>query len=125
LNHVADGGRTRWRWTNHDAHEGGTVGTTFYDSPRPSAARINLAGSGPEVNVTPEEGLGVLHFPATTPETGGFTDVNAYHEAEPPGPGCVKWVAQQFIWSHPRLDWTRVLEAENHQPSRFRTDDVI
>jgi len=125
LNDVALGGRTRWRWTDHDAHEGGSVGATFYDRPRPSAARINHAGSGPEVAVTPTEGLGVLHFPATRPETGGYTDVNAYHEAEPPGRGCVKWVAQQFIWSHPRLDWTRVLDAENHEPNICRTEEVL
>ena len=84
-----------------------------------------LNGSGPEVAVAPEAGLGVIHFPSTTPENGGWTDYNAFHEAEPPGEGCVKYVCQQFIWSHPRLDWTRVLDEENWEPQTRISDDTI
>ena len=46
-------------------------------------------------------------------ESGGFTDYNAFHDAEPAIDE--KWIAQQFIWSHP-LEWSRVLDAENLLP---------
>ena len=36
-----------------------------------------------------------------------------------------KWVAQQFIWSHPMLDWRRVLEEENWEPRARLSDDTI
>jgi hypothetical protein len=118
LNDVATGGRTRWRWTEHDR--------TFYDAPRPSDGRVDLLhGAGDEVAVTPRRGLGVLHFPSTTAAVGGVTDYNAFHEAEPPTEPEEKWVAQQFIWSHPRLDWTRVLDDENWEPRRRRSADTI
>ena len=117
LNSVARGGRTRWRWTEHDL--------SFYEAPRPGHGRIDVGGAGAEIAVTPEEGLGVVHFPALSPDRGGLTDYNAYHEAEPPEEGCVKWVAQQFIWSHSRLDWKRVLDEENHEPSTRRSADTI
>lgn len=126
LSGCADGGRTRWRWTDHDACLGGTLGKTFYDEPSPGAGRTDpLAGSGVEVAIEPRDGLGVLHFPATTAAHGGVTDYNAYHEAEPPGDGCEKWVLQQFVWSHPKLDWRRVLEAENWEPPRRRSKDSL
>ena len=56
-------------------------------------------------------------------QAGGYTDYNAYHEAE--AAVDEKWVAQQFIWSHPRLDWRRVLEEENWEPGKRRSDDTI
>lgn len=43
--------------------------------------------------------MAVLHFPSTTPETGGYTDRNANHEAEPAQD--TKFITQQFIYSHP------------------------
>jgi hypothetical protein len=102
LNTVAQGGQTRWRWTRHDQALGGTHGETFYDSPGPGAGKTDgSGGSGLEIAVAPEEGLGVLHFPAVTPDAGGFTDYNAYHEAEPAIDE--KWVAQQVRgWPHRR-----------------------
>ena len=54
-------------------------------------------GSGDEFSVAPQTGLAVLHFPAATAAAGGWTDYNAFHEAEPPE-DVDKWVAQQFIW---------------------------
>ena len=126
LNTVGDGGRTRWRWTQYDACSGGSLHDSFYSDPGPGHGRTDvLNGSGPEVAVAPEAGLGVIHFPSTTPENGGWTDYNAFHEAEPPGEGCVKYVCQQFIWSHPRLDWTRVLDEENWEPQTRISDDTI
>ena len=39
---------------------------------------------------------------AAPAESGGFTDRNASHESETVlHHGTTKWVAQQFIWSHP------------------------
>lgn len=125
LNTVARGGRTRWRWTNHDLALGGSHGTSFYEAPGPGSGRTEVEhGSGADVSVAPVEGTGVLHFPACTAAAGGWTDYNAYHEAEPTVDET-KWVAQQFIWSHERLDWRAVLDAENHEPSTRRSDDVI
>ena len=118
LNDVDGGGRTRWRWTK--------AFPSFYDDPKPSDGRVDLEkGAGDEVAVAPECGLGVVHFPATTPETGGLTDYNAFHEAEPPDAGSTKWVLQQFVWSHPRLDWQRVLDEENWEPRRWRSEDQL
>ena len=126
LNSVSHGGRTRWRWTDHDAAVGGSLGATFYDTPRVGAGRTDpRAGSGREVSVAPVEGMGVVHFPSLTAAHGGLTDYNAYHEAEPPVEPPEKWVLQSFIWSHPRLDFTRVLEPENWEPRSRLSDDVI
>ena len=36
-----------------------------------------------------------------------------------------KWVAQQFIWSHPNLDYRRVLEGENHEPATRLSDETL
>ena len=107
----------RSRWTRYDECEGGTLGRDFYDAPAPGHGRTDLErGSGGEgVSIRPEEGLAVVHFPATTAESGGFTDYNAFHDAEPAIDE--KWIAQQFIWSHP-LEWSRVLDAENLLPPR-------
>ena len=117
LSDVARGGRTRFRWTRYDECEGGTLGRDFYDAPAPGHGRTDLErGSGGDgVSIRPEEGLAVVHFPATTAESGGFTDYNAFHDAEPAVDE--KWIAQQFIWSHP-LEWSRVLDAENLLPPR-------
>ena len=126
LNDVKSGGRTRWRWTEYDACTGGDLHSSFYITPGPGHGRTDTRnGSGPEVAVKPRTGLGVLHFPSTTAALGGWTDYNAFHEAEPPGEGGVKYVAQQFIWSHPKLDWTRVLEEENWEPCTPVSDDII
>ena len=54
-----------------------------------------------------------------------MTDYNAYHEAEPPIEPPEKWILQSFIWTHPKLDWARVLEEENLPPMERRTADVI
>ena len=43
--------------------------------------------------------MAVVHFPATTAESGGVTDRNASHESEEAV--CTKWVVQSFVWSHP------------------------
>ena len=81
LNTVLRGGRTRWRWLDHDARDGGGEGAAFYDRPRPGSGRTDIArGSGPELSVAPEEGLAVIHFPSALPEFGGVTDYNAWHE---------------------------------------------
>ena len=126
LSTVHRGGRTLWRWTDHDAALGRTLGKTFYDRPQPGPGATDVAGgSGPLVQVAPREGLGVMHFPSTTAASGGLTDYNAYHEAEPPIEPAEKWVAQQFIWSHERLDYARMLEPENHEPSERRSEDTI
>ena len=149
LNTVEHGGRTRWRWLNHDACDGGGAGAAFYVSPRPGSGRTDIiGGSGPELSVSPEEGLAVVHFPSTLPEYGGVTDYNVWHEACAPtslptrslpfgrrancserfprcprkgeAAGDEKWIAQQFIWSHPGLNFRRVLDRENWEPSRRR-----
>lgn len=126
LSTVVQGGRTRWRWTQYDEARGGDAGTRFYDEPSVGHGRTDPQhGSGAEVSVAPVEGLGVIHFPSLTADQGGLTDYNAYHEAEPPVEPPEKWVLQSFIWSHPRLDFTRVLEPENWQPKRRRNDDII
>ena len=46
-----------------------------------------------------EAGMAVVHFPATTAESGGVTDRNASHESEEARD--TKWVVQSFVWSHP------------------------
>jgi hypothetical protein len=69
LNDVRNGGRTRWRWTNHDSAIGGEHGTRFYDRPDCGNGRTAVEeGSGVEVSIEPREGLGVIHFPAMLPE---------------------------------------------------------
>lgn len=118
LNDVKRGGRTRWRWTDH--------APSFYDDPGPGSGQIDITnGAGTEVSVIPQAGLGVLHFPSVAPEFGGFTDYNAFHEAEPPTEPHEKWIAQQFIWSHPKLDFARVLDTENLEPPARRSADTI
>ena len=37
--------------------------------------------------------------------------------------GETKYVAQQFIWSHPGLAWRDVVDAENWEPARPLTDE--
>ena len=92
LNTPSRGGRTRWRWTNHDHALGGSHGTTFYDAPGPGAGRTDVAGgSGTEVAVAPVEGEGVIHFPATTAATGGWTDYNACGLAQGSKRGSGGW----------------------------------
>lgn len=125
LNSCARGGRTRWRWINYDARLGGEAGERFYESPRPGHGRTSVTeGSGhTELAVRPEEGMAVVHFPSTVAERGGITDYNAYHESE--AAEDEKWVAQQFIWSHARLDWRRVLDAENLEPEQRLSDSSL
>ena len=119
LNSVLRGGRTRWRWLDYDARAGGGAGRAFYEAPRPGTGRTDMErGSGPELSVSPEEGLAVVHFPSTLPAFGGVTDYNVWHEGE--AAQDEKWVAQQFIWSHPGLDWRRVLDRENWEPEERR-----
>ena len=77
LNDVKRGGRTRWRWLQHDAGRRGSR-DDFYERPGPGSGRTDVErGAGPEVSVAPEEGLAVVHFPSTTASSGGFTDYNA------------------------------------------------
>ena len=53
LRSVARGGRTRWRWTEHDEAVGGSVGSSWYDAPRPGSGRTDvLRGSGTEVSAS-------------------------------------------------------------------------
>ena len=46
-----------------------------------------------------------------------------YHE----GAAAVdaKFVAQQFIWSHPRLSWCDVVDDENLEPYSALTSEVF
>ena len=92
LNDVKEGGRTRWRWTKSVPG--------FYAAPAPSGMSCTtLAGEEHEVAIRPEAGMAVVHFPATTAESGGVTDRNASHESEEARD--TKWVVQSFVWSHP------------------------
>jgi hypothetical protein len=94
LNNVTSGGRTRWRYTTSDP--------SFYDQPSPcNVKRIPWPKPNDKagVHIAPEAGMAVLHFPSTLPETGGFTDRNANHEAE--DAIDTKFIRQQFIYSHP------------------------
>jgi hypothetical protein len=91
LNDVTSGGRTRWRW-KHRWPE-------FYDKPGPVTAQPDNACHDEEgTHIAPEAGLAVIHFPATTAETGGYADVNACHEAEEAAD--TKFICQEFIWTH-------------------------
>ena len=89
------GGRTRFRWL--------TSVPSFYAQPAPSGMRCTrLAPIDRQLAIRPERGTAVVHFPATTPESGGYTDRNASHESEELClVGVEKWVCQQFLWSHP------------------------
>ena len=92
LNDVTSGGRTRWRW-KHRWPE-------FYDKPGPLTAQPdNACHDEVGTHIAPEAGLAVVHFPATTAETGGYADVNACHEAEEAAD--TKFICQEFIWTHP------------------------
>ena len=93
LNDVAEGGRTCWRWCESVAPE-------WYDAPFPTGQATHpLRPSATPLEVAPTEGTAVLHFAATAPHAGGYTDRNATHEAEPPASGP-KYILQQFVWSH-------------------------
>jgi hypothetical protein len=96
LNDVAagGGGRTRFRWV-------GSV-PSFYTQPAPSGMRCTrLAPDHEQLSIQPERGMAVVHFPATSPASGGVTDRNASHESEELLlRGVSKWVCQQFVWSH-------------------------
>lgn len=119
LTTCAQGGRTRWRWTEYDIHcpSGARLGRKFYESPGPGHGRTDVVnGAGAEVSIRPEAGTAVVHFPAVVAASGGFTDYNAYHESE--AAVDEKWVVQQFIWTHGNLDWARVLDAENLEPQK-------
>ena len=103
---------------------GARLGERFYDSPGPGHGRTDVErGAGPEVCVAPKEGTAVVHFPAVTAADGGYTDYNAYHQAEPAVDE--KWILQQFIWSHGNLDWTRVLDAENLEPKQRLSSSTL
>ena len=39
--------------------------------------------------------------------------------------GDEKWVAQQFVWSHPNLDFRRVLDDENHEPPTRLSEETL
>ena len=71
------------------------------------------------VNVAPEAGLAVVHFPSTTPETGGITDRNAMHEAETAVD--TKFICQQFIFSHPVI-YERLNEGSQRPQAGSRPD---
>ena len=120
----AGGGRTRFRWA-------GSVPGFYDEPAPSGMGVTRLATEHEQLAIQPERGLAVrtpaapcqrpgtglrradswlhsllpspasqvIHFPATTPETGGFTDRNASHESEESIE--TKWVAQQFVWSHP------------------------
>mmetsp|Transcript_30926 Transcript_30926/g.51214 ORF Transcript_30926/g.51214 Transcript_30926/m.51214 type:complete len:423 (-) Transcript_30926:155-1423(-) len=90
LNTVHSGGCTCWRWTQ--------ACPVFYDKPVPSGQSVLSRPSGAPLCISPELGMAVVHFPATVPHAGGYTDVNAAHEGE--ATDELKVVCQQFIWSH-------------------------
>ena len=81
------------------------------------AATLTRGPRGP-LCIAPRAGMAVVHFPSTLPAFGGVTDYNVWHEGE--AAQDEKWVAQQFIWSHPGLDWRRVLDRENWEPEERR-----
>jgi len=51
------------------------------------------------LSITPQEGMAVVHFPATTAEYLCMPDMSTRHEAEPAI--SPKFITQQFIWSLP------------------------
>ena len=59
------------------------------------------------VAIQPETGLAVVHFGATTPDTGGLCDRNTAHVSEVVH-GEQKWICQQFIYSHPLPDYSGI-----------------
>ena len=62
LSTCAMAGRTRWRWTAHDAALGGMHHTTFYDAPGPGSGRTDVdGGSGVDISIRPEE-VHALHL---------------------------------------------------------------
>ena len=61
----------------------------------------HLAAEHEQLAIRPERGMAVVHFPSTSPPSGGVTDRNASHESEELRlRGVSKWVCQQFVWSH-------------------------
>ena len=124
LNDVESGGRTRWRYTKDDP--------SFYEAPGPfNVTKIpwqhpqpdTIPGAGVDengVHIAPEAGMAVVHFPATTPEAGAFTDRNAVHEAEEAVD--TKYICQQFIVSHPVV-WERGDEG-SQVPARGSRPDL-
>lgn len=102
LKDIKKGGRTMFRWTTEDP--------SFYDTPTPcNAEAIPFAAPDDEhgVAIRPEIGLAVIHFGATTPETGGLCDRNTAHVSEVVH-GEQKWICQQFIYSHPLPDYSGI-----------------
>jgi hypothetical protein len=79
-------------------------------------------GSGRPVSIRPKAGLAVIHFPSTTPETGGITDYNAYHEGA--SARDTKYIAQQFIWSHPVV-WADVIDRSSLEPRTCLTGSCL
>ena len=56
LSTCAAAGRTRWRWTAHDAALGGKHHQLFYETPGPGGGRTDVdGGSGVDVSIRPEE----------------------------------------------------------------------
>ena len=92
---MESGGHTSFRSVNDDP--------TFYRNPCP----IDYDGipwktptrDSPGVDIAPEAGMAVIHFPATTPATCGYTDRNVFHAGSPAAD--TKFICQQFIYSHP------------------------
>ena len=74
------------------------------------------------MSIRPKAGLAVIHFPSTTPETGGITDYNAYHEGA--SARDTKYIAQQFIWSHPVV-WADVIDRSSLEPRTCLTGSCL
>lgn len=107
LNDVHEGGCTVF--PNIGIHTGKNS-LNFYTHPSPMDSRkrqdgkdwdweYRTAGSEPPLRVYPQEGMAVLHLCSLLPEHGGMTDGNTFHIAEPPSPGHVKYISQQFVSS--------------------------
>jgi hypothetical protein len=105
LNDVVTGGCTSF--PNIGLHTGKN-GRNFYQEPVPMDSRRRPDGSTWDweyrtetepLRIIPEMGMAVLHFCSLLPEFGGLCDGNCFHEAEPPGQGEAKFVAQQFVAS--------------------------
>ena len=130
LNDVESGGRTNFKWTCYDVFEPKEVGThckEFYDKPFASHGKSAQNGSGPpwEFSVSPKRGRSIVFFPATTADTGGYTDYNVLHQGEAPGSGSEKYVVQAFTWSRPVLSGFKDVVGSNDWPPKHPLTDTI
>mmetsp|Transcript_87634 Transcript_87634/g.249244 ORF Transcript_87634/g.249244 Transcript_87634/m.249244 type:complete len:174 (-) Transcript_87634:151-672(-) len=95
LNDVEEGGSTSFTWIGK--HLGKDGKGTFYETPNSFSTVLPKGKASPPLRIQPERGMAVVHFPCTTPDTGGFIDFNTTHTSEPAV--AVKYIIQQFIYS--------------------------